>query len=995
MTKFKPIYFTILAIFLVIGFSAQAQQKSVSGTVNLSDDPGSVPGVAVQIAGTTRGMLTNMEGKYQINLKDEDSVLIFSYIGYKTQRIRIEGRAQIDVILQVQSITKEEVVIVGYGTQKKSDVSGSVGSVKREDLVKVPNNNVMQSLQGKVAGVQVVSNSGAPGDAPKVRIRGVGTINSGNDPLYVVDGVFMKDISSINSSDIESIEVLKDASSAAIFGVEGANGVVLVTTRQGKEGKPTINFSSEVGVQSLSKKIDLLNGRDFAILVNEMNPGTYNNINAVPNTDWQDQVFKKGARIQNYQFSTSGGSKNSTYYFGLGYFNQEGIVPKSNFERVSIRANYSTELNDYIKIGTNVTVAPYQRQNTADVIGTVYRAIPTAKARIDTGSGYGEVVGYGNPLAAIDYNNSYEKGLNGIGNVFAEVKLPFGLKYRFSYGFDMNYARTVSFTPVYFVSPTQSNPINDLVSGRYTRNNATIDNLLYFNKQVGKHSLDVLGGYSLYSNRNENLSVVGQNIIRNTSNMWYMDAGQVVGANTSESASILHKQSFFGRVNYTFAERYLLTATYRVDGSSNFGSNNKYGAFPSLALGWLLSEEDFIRNIPNISHMKIRTSWGKLGNQNIDVTDRLTVVNSQNPAIFGPGNTLTQGATYDKTSNPNLKWETTTQFDAGMEFGFYKNKLSLEFDYYHRLTEDILVLLATPGHTGNGPFTRVRTNAASVVNSGFELTANWRDEIGKVKYRIGGNATTIKNEVKSLGAAIAADEFIVGGGLGNGQNVTRTQADQPIGAFYGFQTNGIFQNAADVAKGPVLNSFQEPGDLKFKDLNDDGKVDFTNDRTFIGSPIPTFIFGFNAGVSYMDFDLSADFQGQMGNKIYNGKAAVRPVLANYESNYLNRWSPTNPSNSVPRATAGGDNFSPSDFLLQNGSYLRLRTLTLAYNIPETFSQKWKIQKASLYLRATNLITWTKFTGYSPEVGGSDLGAGIDLGTYPVTRVLAAGLNVSF
>lgn len=973
----------------------QAQQKVVSGKVSLADDPNPSPGIAIQVAGTTRGTMTNLEGMYQLNLQEADSVLVFSFLGYKSQRIRINGRTQIDVVLQVESITREEVVIVGYGTQKKSDVSGSVGTIKNEDLVKVPNHNAMQALQGKVAGVQVVSNSGAPGDAPKVRIRGVGTINSGNDPLYVVDGVFMKDISSINSSDIESMEVLKDASAAAIFGIEGANGVILVTTRQGKEGKPQINFSSEVGVQSLAKKIDLLNGKEFATLVNEMNPGTYNNVNAVPNTDWQDEVFKKSAHIQNYQFSAAGGSKSSSYYFGLGYFKQEGIVPKSNYERISIRTNYSTQLSDHVKIGTNLTVAPYQRQNTADVIGTLYRAVPTARARIDTGSGYGEVVGYGNPLAAIDYTNSYEKGINGIGNLFAEIQLPAGLKYRFSYGFDMNYGRAVSFTPVYYVSPAQNNPINDLITGRATRNNATIDNLLYFNKEYGNHRIDALGGFSMYRNFDENLNVVGQNIIRNTSNLWYLDAGQVVGATSSESGSLIHKQSFFGRVNYTLSDKYLLTATYRVDGSSNFGSGNKYGAFPSVALGWLLSEENFLKNIRAINHLKIRTSWGKLGNQNIDVTDRLTIINNQNPAVFGPGNTLTQGATYDKTSNPNLRWETTTQLDAGLEIGLLRNRLNLEFDYYNRLTEDILVLLATPGHTGNGPFTRVRTNAASVVNRGIELALNWRDEIGAIKYRIGGNATTIHNEVKSLGATIAADEFITGGSLGNGQNVTRTQAGYPIGAFYGFETDGIFQNKDEIAKGPVINSFQEPGDIRFKDLNGDGKVDFNKDRTIIGSPIPKFIFGFNAGVSYKGFDLSADFQGQTGNKIYNGKAAVRPVLANYEGMYRDRWTPANPSNSVPRATPGGDNFNPSSFLLQDGSFLRLRTLTLAYNLPESLIQKIKMQKASIYLRATNWLTWTKYTGFSPEVGGSDLSAGIDLGIYPITKVLAIGANFTF
>jgi len=994
--------YIVFSIFLFYGLKpALAQpQRTLTGKVSLSDDPETVPGIGIQVEGTTRGAITDVFGNYSLRLDTADSVVVVSYIGYAKQRIILGERTTLDVVLQPEVITRDEVVVVGYGVQKKSDVTGSVGRIKGEELIKVPNNNAMQALQGKVAGVQVVSSSGAPGDPPKVRIRGVGTMSgssgsSGNDPLYVVDGVFMKDISSINSSDIESMEVLKDASAAAIFGVEGANGVILITTKQGKEGKVSINFSAEYGVQNLSKKIDLLNSRQFGELVNEISPGTYNNLNVLPNTDWQDEVFKKNAGIQNYQVSASGGTKSTSYYFGLGYFKQQGIIPKSDYERISIRANYSVNLNDYIKIGTNVTVAPVKQQNAADVVGSLYRSSPAVRAKTDTGSGYGEVLGYGNSLAAIEYNNSFVKGISGIGNVFTEIKLPLGFKYRFSYGFDMNYNRRVSFTPVFFVGSNQSNAINKLSTGRSTKNNSTIDNLVYYDKTFGKHKVDVLGGFSYYSNFGDDAYVNAQNIIRNSSNFWYLNAGQVLAANSFESATLSHKESYFGRVNYVLSDKYLLTGTYRVDGSSNFGTNNKYAAFPSVALGWVISEEDFLKDIKNLSNLKIRSSWGKLGNQTIDVYDRLTTINNNLPAVFGPNNILIQGATYDKTSNPDLKWETTTQFDAGLEAGFFQNKLSLELDYYHRLTEDILVSLATPGHTGNGPFTRVRNNAASVVNRGIEVALNWRDEIGSIKYRIGGNGTTVYNQVKSLGSSIASDDFITAGGLGNGQNVTRTQAGQPIGAFYGFQTDGIFQNETEVSAGPVLNADQLPGDLRFKDLNGDGKVNFDKDRTFLGSAIPKFIFGFNIGISYMGFDLSADFQGQTGNKIYNGKAAVRSAIANYEISYLERWTPTRPSNTVPRATAGGDNFNPSNYFLQDGSFLRVRTITLSYALPKDLSSKLKLEKTSIYLRGTNLFTWTKFTGFSPEVGGNDLGAGIDLGAYPVTAVLAGGINVTF
>ncbi len=853
----------------------------------------------------------------------------------------------------------------------------------------------MQGLQGKAAGIQVVSSSGAPGASPKVRIRGVGSINAGNDPLYVVDGVFMKDISAINSSDIESMEILKDASAAAIYGVQGSNGVVLITTKQGKEGKLIINFSSEVGVQNLTNKIDLLNGRQFAELVNEINPGTYNNLNLVPNTDWQDEVFRKNALIQNHQISMSSGSKTSSYYLGLGYFRQDGIIPKSNYERVSIRTNYNMNVKDWLKVGTNITVAPSTSQNPADVVGNLYRASPAVRARIDTGSGFGEVPVYGNPLASIKFNNNRANVLSAIGNVFAEVSLPKGFRYRFSYGFDVLYGRSVSYTPEFFVSPAQNNATSDLVTGRNWHNYTTLDNLLYYNKEVGKHRIDGLGGISIYREIDENLTAVAENIIRGNTNLWYLNSGQVVPSLTTETASLFHKASFFGRLNYVFDEKYLFTATYRVDGTSNFSKNNRFGRFPSVALGWLLSQEDFIKDIPAINNLKLRTSWGKLGNQNIGAGNQFTLINNGLPAVFGQPNTLNQGASYDRAGNPNLIWETSTQFDAGLEIGLFQNRLTIDADYYNRLTSDALVPLTRPAHEGNGSFTRIFYNAANIRNSGFELTTNWADKIGKLDYRLGALGTTVKNRVVSFGASVQSDEFITDGPLGNGTNVTRTQAGQPIGSFYGYQTNGIFQNDAELAAGPRLNPDQLPGDIRYSDLNGDGRVDLNNDRTFLGSPIPTFLYGFSAGLGFKGFDLSADFQGQSGNMIYNGKAAVRPGLANYEANYLDRWQPNRPGNTVPRATAGGDNFVASDFLLQSGSFMRLRTLTLAYNIPKAVSDRMRMQKASIYLRGTNVFTWTKYTGYSPEVGGGDLSAGIDLGIYPISAVYAIGINVSF
>jgi TonB-linked SusC/RagA family outer membrane protein len=985
----------LVCLLPVLGWS----QNVLKGRITATDAPDGLPGAAIQVVGAQRGTVSTLDGSYTLNLQPSDSVISVSYIGYGTERVSIAGKESVDVVLKTAVKLTEEVVVIGYGTVNKSDLSGSVSSVRGGDLTKVPNNNAVQSLQGKVTGVNIQSPSGEPGQAPTVRIRGVGTLSSaGNNPLYVVDGVFMDDINAINSQDIESIEVLKDASAAAIFGVRGANGVILVTTKKGKAGKPTFSFSTEVGLQNLPRKIPLLTGRQYGVLMNEISPGTYNNLDRLPNTDWQDLVYRKDAIVQNHQFSASGGGENSTYYFGLGYYEQQGLVPNSYYQRISLRANNSLNITKGWLIGTNLTVTPTVTRTAASVTATAYRNPPNIAPYSDTTpSPYTPVNTYGNPLADLEYtSNNYTKGVYAVGNLYTELKIWKGLKYRLNVGYDFGSTRYTSFVPQFFVNAPQSSAFSVLSENTFWRSNTMVDNLLYYTQVIGKHSIDAFGGMSTYRYFNTTLSARAQSLLSNDPSAWYLNTG-VVPANGATQDGVLRTQtSFLGRVNYVYDGKYTLSGTIRADGSSLFASQNRWGYFPSVAVAWNVAKEAFMEDIRAINLLKIRASTGRLGNQAVDGSaqnTRYNLINAQTPAVFGPGNQYTQGAAVGITSNPNIKWETTTQTDVGVEVGVLNNRLSFEADYYYRATSNILAALPTPGYYGNGPGASVTYNAANVTNSGFEGNVQWRDEIQGISYRLGALATTVKNNVTNLGSTGQGSDFISSGSV-SGSNISRTQVGNAIGSFYGYQVAGVYQSLDDIAQSPKQTNVQ-PGDLKFKDQNGDGVID-DKDRVILGTSIPKFIFGFSAGVGYMGFDLSADFQGQTGNKIYNAKEVERPGETNFEARYLDRWTPANPSSSMPRATNNGNNYLPSDFFLQSGDFLRLRTLTLAYKVPASLLGKYGIQALNIYVRGTNLKTWTSFTGYTPEIGaGSDLSAGLDRGIYPLAKVWAIGANVTF
>ncbi|MBS1681703.1 MAG: TonB-dependent receptor [Bacteroidetes bacterium] len=993
-----------------------AQERTITGKVTSKEDNLPVPGANVVVQGTTRGTTTDAEGNFQLSIQASDQALLVSFVGYKTQTITIGGQTTFTIALETEAASLQEVVVVGYGVQKKSDLTGAISSVKESDITKIPSFSAVQSLQGKVAGLQVFNSSGAPGATPIVRVRGVGTFNNAS-PIFVVDGLILDDISFLNPGDIQSIEVLKDASATAIYGSRGANGVIIVTTKQGKPGqeKPSITLSSELSIQQVNKQIDMLNGREFATVYNKILPGTFNNIDLVSNTNWQSLIFQT-APMQTHQISISGSSTKSQYYFGVSYYKQEGIIPKSNYQRLTLKFNNTYNLSKNIKVGNNVTLTPFSQQNAPDVVSQAYRAQPTAFPYYPDSSTFAAVRNVGNPLASLAYSNSFNKGIRLVGNVFTDVSFLKDFIFHSSFGVDLSYTKSTDFTPAYKVyyadgtASQQQNLFSDLSKGSSDASTWLWENTITYNKSLGDHRLNILGGYTMQQTSNEYINIQGSNLIRNSPDLRYLNNPSYFynqttsppinnlgnldnGVNAGGYYSML---SYLFRANYTFKDRYLATISFRRDGSSKFAPSNRFSNFPSAAIGWNVINEQFMQNIKSLSNLKLRGSWGVIGNEKIDYLQQYSVVasNASTSPVFGPSNSINTGATFGVSGNPNLKWETTYQTDIGLEIGFFNNKLTGEFDYFRRQTNDILVGLRPAGYFGNGSGATITYNAGSILNRGLEFNVAWQDTFQGLRYRVAFLGNTLHNEVLTVGGNKGIDSTLVGGYINDGRPVTLSRKGMPIGEFYGYKTNGIFQNAAELASYPH-DSNAGVGDLRFVDANKDGKID-ANDRVAMGSPIPTLVYGFNFSLGYKNFDLQVDFQGQRGNVIFNAKEVVRPDPYNFEKHVINYWHGEGTSNTEPRPSFGGYNFSVSDRFIQSASYMRLRSITLAYSLPKTVTDRIHLKQVKLYVRGTNLFTISKFTGYSPDFGSSDvLSNNIDGGTYPLQKIYSTGLNITF
>lgn len=996
---------------LLIPALGWGQQRTVTGRVLAGDTGESLPGANVVVKGTMRGVSTDLDGYFTLKLESTDLMLVFSYAGYETREVETSGRDEFNIELKVLSTLMDEVVVIGYGAVRKRDLTGAVSSIKTKEITRFTSLNAEQSLQGKVSGVQITTTSGAPGAGAAVRIRGVGTFNNAS-PIYVVDGVILDDISFLNAADISSMEVLKDASATAIYGSRGANGVILVQTKGGKLGqeKNIVTVSSEFGWQKLTNYIDLLDGRQFAVISNEIRPGSYNNVDAVPNTDWQRQVFDI-APIHNHQVSVSGAGAASEFYVSVGVFDQNGIISPGQAQRLTVKLNNTYYIRPTLKFGNNITLAPFHERSAPDVTFSVYRAQPVLTPFYADGS-YGVVYNVGNPLAGLEYNsNNYRDGVRLVGNVFAEATVAKSFLLRSSFGVDGSTSRSKSFSPAYAVlnpdgtQSQQANQFSDLGKGTGTAFTWLWENTISFAKTFNKHAVNAVTGFTMQQSRSENLGLSGQNILRDGRDFWYINPSYIIDEanNINQLGSIFNNvdaglyynmMSYLVRTGYTYDDKYLLTLTLRRDGSSKFAEENRWGLFPSAAAGWNISKESFMKPYKMISDLKLRASWGIIGNEKISYFDRFSRVDAGLFGVFGAPDASYPAATYGKTGNPDLRWETTTQTDIGVEISLLKGKITGEFDFYSRTTDDILVDLSTPGHLGNGQGVRVRYNAASILNRGFELSARYANRWKELGYAAGFVGTTVHNEVLAIGGNSGIDSTLIGGYLGNGQPVTLSRVGLPIGAFYGYKTDGIFQNQAELDAYPHLGQ-AGIGDLRFVDVNGDGRIS-GDDRTFIGSPIPALVYGFNFEFDYKGFDLAIGLQGQTGNEIFNGKNVVRPDPYNFEQHVWDRWNGEGTSNTEPRPSFGGYNFLPSDRFIHDGSFLRLRSVVLGYNLSEKLTRRLGLQSCRVYAKGNNLFTLTKYTGYTPEIGSFDvLSNGIDTGIYPIPTVYSMGINVTF
>ncbi len=944
-----------------------------------------------------QGTISDIDGSFSLELPEGATTLIFSYIGYQTQEISIAGQNNWNITMASDIQTLDEIVVVGYGVQRKSDLTGAIATIGSEELQRIPTSSFEQALQGKIAGVQVTPASGEPGKGAEIRIRGVGTLNDAS-PLYVVDGMLLDDISFINLQDIESVEVLKDASATAIYGSRGANGVIIITTRKGEiRTKPLVSLATYTGWQQLTNKIELTNAHEYATLANELavnekrtpifqDPSIFGE-----GIDWQDEIYRT-APIQNHSLSVRGGSEAIRYQVSSDFFNQDGIQRGSNFKRFTFRLNNEYTVSKHVTVGHNLAMIRAWQTISPDQSETVYRADPTIAPKAEDGSfnDLSKNASTGNPIASIFYSNNKNKIYRLVGNAYTDIKILKNFTFRSNLGLDIGQLRGKNFTPVYFVSATQRNEQSVLTVISDQVQSWLWENTLTYFKEWTNHRVTVLGGITSQIYNSENLSATGRDLIGDTDEFLYLAAATSDEPSNSNTAFEWAMLSYLFRVNYTFREKYLFTGSFRADGSSRFGEENRYGYFPSLALGWNIINEPFMANQLLFSRLKLRTSWGVIGNDKIGAYPGRPLVNSPFYYAFGTDEKLNVGATIEGLPNATIQWEETSQFNFGFEFGFLNNRLLGEIDYYDRITDKILIDLALPGHFGirdNFPF----VNAAKVENKGIDLKLDWKDQISKLNYNIGIVLSTVKNEVLELGENKSE---LIGGALSGGKFGTRTIPGLPIGAFYGYRTEGIFQNAEDIASLPKIG-VEVPGDLRYVDTNGDGIIT-TADRIYLGSAIPDLIWGASIGLEFAGFDFSIDFNGQQGNLIFNSKKQARFGTYNFEVSYLDRWTGEGSSNTEPRITNGGHNYEVSDRFLEDGSYWRIRNISLGYSIPSGVLNKFNVQQFRIYLSGTNVFTSTEYTGYAPEFTSGDvLSVGIDRGIYPIAKTYNVGLNVSF
>ncbi|MCU7552691.1 TonB-dependent receptor [Chitinophagaceae bacterium LB-8] len=993
--------------------SVYAQKENITLTGKVIDEATKQPlsGATVHIKGTTHEVITDDRGVFGFLTGQRLPVTyIVSYVGYQTSEVTLKEGSSIEVVLRQANSQLTDVLVVGYGRQRRSDVTGSIATVSSKALQQ-PSSSLDQTLKGAAAGVQVTQTSGQPGGGVSIRIRGGSSIQGGNEPLYVIDGfpiynsassagaitgATVNPLSGINPADIESINILKDASATAIYGSRGANGVIIVTTKKGKSDRNQITYDASYGVQSLRKKIALLDAKGFAALRNDAlydtdpSKGKYQYLTEEQisqlgkGTDWQDEAFQK-APVQNHQLTISGGNAKTRYAVSGNYFNQDGIIKNTDFQRLSGRANLDVVASNRLKISSNFTASRTDANVAPNGIVSALLTMPPTATIYEPDGSYTlrnpfENI-FSNPIAALNEQKNKTTTNRLFGTASGEYTILNGLELKVLLGTDVSNTKESSYIPSTIYEGASTNGAAS--SGAINTISWLNENTLSYSKKFSRHTIDALGGFTQQEFQRDIIRAGAQQFVTDDLEDNSLQSGATVVKPYSDNTRwVLH--SFLGRVNYNFDQKYFLTASLRADGSSRFGKGNKWGYFPSAALSWKLSSEPFFDHLlPVINDLKLRASFGTTGNLEIGEYQSLSTLTS---LTYLFGNTIVTGFTPNRLANSELGWETTYQYDAGVDVGLFHNRLTLTLDGYYKKTKDLLLNVEIPWTTGQPSSLQ---NFGSVQNKGFELGLNSRNFTGAFQWNTGINASINRNEVLSIGNG--AQQYISGNYI--------IQVGQPLGLFYGTVTDGILQSHEVSEKGKYTGSAApKGGDRLYKDINGDGTFTTAADRAIIGSAQPDIIYGISNDFSWKGFDLSIFFQGSEGNKILNSNKQTLELFTgqqNASAAALDRWTTTNPSNTIPRAKLDP---APvfSDRFIEDGSFVRLKTLTIGYSVPRALLQKVKLSNLRFYLIGQNLFTWTKYTGFDPEVtSGNNVSPGTDAGIYPISKVINAGVTVNF
>ncbi len=1000
-------------------------QKVITGNVTSTEDQSSIPGATIREKGTANGTITDLSGNYSITVTSAAPVLIISFVGMETVEVEVGTQTAINVALKTENVGLKEVVVVGYGTVRKSDLTGAVASVNKEQLKQTATMNVAQALQGLVAGVTVTASSGEPGAGMKVRVRGIGTLNN-SDPLYVVDGFPTTNLSHISPSDIESMEVLKDASATAIYGSRGANGVIMITTKKGKAGEPTFSFSTYVGIQKPWNLLKVCDAQQYATLVQE----SYANSNATMDaqtkemtdyilahpeykgTDWQSEVLEASPMIQNYSLSVNGGTEKSRYNIGGTYSSTQGIIKNNNLNKLILTLNHDYKFSRMVEtsVGVNYVYSnryKYSNDMYSGVLPVAVRNSPLIPVWDSNANSWGyDFFSHEMNSAQVADFQQYRRGYENrvVGNAGITFNFTPELSFKSQVGADVGLNKNKDYSPKYFVSNEFQNQHSSLYEDRGSGFSWNWTNYVQYQKTIADNNITAMVGTEASRSQWEGISI-------NTQDIPLDDALQYIQISNTKSTSSANSWqgderllSFFGRLNYNYKGKYLVTFNVRRDGSSKFASENQWGTFPSASLAWNVKNESFMNNVNWMSSLKLRAGWGQVGNQSAASSNATIVpVSTGKPYVFGTDQHMAPGVMSDRLGNKDLKWETTSTKGLGVDMGFMGGMFDLSVDYFEKVTTDMILQVPIPVFVGaSAPY----VNAGDMKNTGIEFVLGHRKQIGEIKYDVSYNMSFIKNKVVSLGGGTP----IGSGGAGHLGNTTRTEEGSEIAYFYGYQTDGIFHTQADVdayknSKGALIQPNAKPGDVKWIDIDGDGAIS-DKDQTRLGSWQPKFTYGLNFGASYKGLDFKLSLQGVYGSNIVNAllrynasTSSPGGIMENWlVSRFEDRWSPANPNNNGARIARSDDNKNYqnfSDLYIEDGSFLRVRNVQIGYTLPSVITSKVALKSVRLYLSADNLFTFTKYKGMEPEVAGGNLSQNVDMATYPQSRILMAGININF